>query len=164
MVIARDIMTTEIASVGPDAPTRQIARVLLDRGISAVPVVDERGLLVGMVSEGDLIGRSEADREARRDWWLALLAEGETLHPDFLATLKNNALTARDVMVAPVVSVAETTEAAEIARLLQQHRIKRVPVVRDGRAIGIVSRADLLRAFSAEREDRHDAGHASHRD
>jgi hypothetical protein len=101
-----------------------------------------------MVSEGDLIGRNDRDREARRDWWLAMLAEGENLNPDFLGQLRSQERTARDVMAAPIVSVGEETEIREVARLLAAHRVKRVPVVRDGRIVGIVSRADLLRALA----------------
>jgi CBS domain-containing protein len=160
---ARDVMTTEVVSVAPDAPTHAIARLLLEHGISAVPVVDTSGAPIGMVSEGDLIGRNGADRDARRDWWLAMLAEGENLSPEFLDQLKTKDRTARDVMVAPVVSVAEDTDVAEIARLLAAHRIKRVPVVSGGRMVGIVSRADLLRGLAAlppteTRSSQHGAG------
>jgi CBS domain-containing protein len=146
---ARDLMTTEIVSVSPDTPVRDIANLLLTHKISAVPVVDGVGQILGMVSEGDLIGRGEAEREARRDWWLALLAEGEALNADFLAGLRSSERTARDVMSAPVVRVTEGTDASEIAALLAQYRIKRVPVVRDGKVVGIVSRADLLRALAS---------------
>jgi CBS domain-containing protein len=86
-MFARDIMTTEALSVGPDTPTHKIARPLIDNGISAVPVVDGRRAPIGMVSEGDLIGRNGADREARRDWWLVLLAGGQPLCPEFLGQL-----------------------------------------------------------------------------
>jgi CBS domain-containing protein len=158
---AREFMTKDLVTVSPNTPTPQIAKLLLAHGISAAPVVDGEGAPIGMVSEGDLLGRAEADREARRDWWLTLLAEGEALHPDFLATLRNPQLTAREVMSAPVVRITETTEAREIARLLEKHRIKRVPVVRDDRIVGIVSRADLLRAFTAEHSVPHGAGHIS---
>jgi CBS domain-containing protein len=145
---ARDVMTTAVSSVGPDTAIGEIAKMLRDRGISAVPVVDESGTPIGMVSEGDLIGRDEADREARRDWWLTLLAEGEPLNTDFLAWLRPPQQRARDVMTAPVVTVGEETELREVARLLTAYRIKRVPVLRDGRIVGIVSRADLVRAFA----------------
>jgi CBS domain-containing protein len=147
---ARDVMTTDVVSVAPDTPIRDIAQRLLRNGISAVPVVDDTGAPVGMVSEGDLVGRSDADRLARRDWWLTLLAEGEELHPDFLESLGSNPLKARDVMSAPVMTVAEDTSVVEIARLLAGHHIKRVPVIRDGRMVGIVSRADLIKALASE--------------
>lgn len=149
---ARDVMTTGIISVTPETPIHEIAKLLLKEGVSAVPVVDEGGVPLGMVSEGDLIGRDETAREARRDWWLALLAEGEALHPDFLASLNTHDRTARDVMSSPVVMVGEETDLSEIARLLSAHRVKRVPVLHDGRIVGIVSRADLLRALVAERD------------
>ncbi len=160
---AREFMTKDPVTVSPDTPTPEVARLLLAHGISAAPVVDDGGTPIGMVSEGDLLGRDEADRQARRDWWLMLLAEGEALHPDFLATLRNPQLTAREVMSAPVVRITETTEAREIARLLEEYRIKRVPVVRDDRIVGIVSRADLLRAFTAEHSASHGSGHISER-
>jgi CBS domain-containing protein len=148
---ARDVMTSAVVSVGPDTPTREVAKILRDNGISAVPVVDTGGTLSGMVSEGDLIGRDEPQSEARRDWWLTLLAEGETtLNADFVASLRSSDRKARDVMAGPVVTVGEDTEIGEIARLLTAHRIKRVPVLRDGRIVGIVSRADLVRALAEE--------------
>ena len=145
---ASEVMTRDVATAGPRATTRELARLLLEKGISAVPIVDETGAPIGMVSEGDLIGRSEAEREARRDWWLTLLAEGEALNDQFLASLRSRERTASEIMSAPVVSINETTETSEIARLLTAHRIKRVPVVRQGRIAGIVSRADLLRALA----------------
>jgi len=143
-------MTSAVVSVGLDTPAREIAKILGDRGISAVPVVDADGAPAGMVSEGDLIGRDETSREARRDWWLTLLAEGETVDAGYVASLRAPERTARDVMASPVVTVGEETELSETARLLTAHRIKRVPVLRDGRIVGIVSRADLVRALAAE--------------
>jgi CBS domain-containing protein len=103
--------------------------------------VDNAGIPIGMVSEGDLIGRDETEREARRDWWLTLLAEGEMLNPDFLAGLRSPERVARDIMSAPVVTVGEETDINEIARLLTAYRVKRVPVLRDGRIVGIVSQS-----------------------
>jgi CBS domain-containing protein len=147
---ARDVMTSAVTSVGPDTPIREVAKILRNNGISAVPVVGEAGAPIGMISEGDLIGRDEADREARRDWWLNLIAEGEMLNADFLASLRPLERRARDLMTAPVVTVSEETEVSEIARMLTSYRIKRVPVLRDGRIVGIVSRADLVRALATE--------------
>jgi CBS domain-containing protein len=146
---ASDVMSRDVVSVGPDTPLRDIAKLLLEKGISAVPVVDGAGAPLGMVSEGDLVGRSDAEREARRDWWLTLLAEGEALSDEFLAGLRSHKRSAREIMSAPIVTIGETEEVGEIARLLATYRIKRVPVVRDGRVVGIVSRADLLRTLVA---------------
>lgn len=149
---ARDVMTTTVVSVEPDAPITAIAKTLIEHRISAVPVIDHSGAALGMVSEGDLIGRDEAAREARRDWWLTILAEGEALSPDFLGNLHKPERRARDVMAAPAVTVGEDADLGEVARLLTQYRIKRVPVVHagDGRIIGIVSRGDLVRAMASE--------------
>ena len=144
---ACELMTTEVASVPPEATRKEIAQLLLSRGISAVPVVDRAGSPIGMVSEGDLIGRAEPERKQRRDWWLAMLAEGEQLSEEYVASLGGKEATARDLMSAPLVTVEEDTEATEIAALLANNRIKRVPVLREGHMVGIVSRADLLRAL-----------------
>jgi CBS domain-containing protein len=144
---AHELMTKDVASVPPEATPKEIARLLLSRGISAVPVVDRAGSPIGMVSEGDLVGRGEPERKQRRDWWLAMLAEGEQLSEEYVASLGGKETTARDLMSAPLVTVEENSEAADIAALLARHRIKRVPVLREGRMVGIVSRADLLRAL-----------------
>ena len=117
-------------------------------GFSAIPVVDANGAPVGMVSESDLIRREIDRRTPRRAWWLELLAEGEDLAAEFVDYLKAADRPARDIMAAPVVTVAEDTPIRAIAEALQEHGIKRVPVVRDGRIVGIVSRADLVRALA----------------
>lgn len=145
---ARELMTTQVISVAPDEPAQNIAQLLLEHGISAVPVVDAEGVPIGMVSEGDLIGRGEQERVARHDWWLTLITGQQKIDDAYQARLTAPARTARDVMAAPLVTVEEDTDASEIARLLASYHIKRVPVVRDGRIVGIVSRADLLRAVA----------------
>jgi CBS domain-containing protein len=147
---AREFMTKDVVVVSPDTSIREIARLLLDHSISAVPVVDASGAPMGMVSDGDLIGRAEADREARRDWWLDLMAEGEALAPEFLASRRDQVKTARDIMSAPTVTIDQSAEVCEIVDLFAAYRIKRVPVVHDGRITGIVSRADVLRVWGAQ--------------
>ncbi len=87
-MIARDVMTRDVVSVTSDTPVRKIASLLVKNRISAVPVVDRSGVPIGIVSEGDLIGRRESEREARQDWWLTTLAEGEAANPEFLASLR----------------------------------------------------------------------------
>ena len=96
-------MTASVISVGPDLGIHDLAKLLLDKGISGVPVVDAGGKPIGMVSESDLIGRSGSDQEARRDRWLRLLAEGELLNPEFLASLHSPDRCARDIMASPIV-------------------------------------------------------------
>jgi CBS domain-containing protein len=147
---ARDVMTSPVVTVKPETPLCEVASLLLTHAISAVPVVDSSGAPIGMVSESDLFNHNEHAHEARREWWLTLLAEGSELSPEFLASLRAPERTAREVMSAPVVSVEEDTDIREIAQLLVDYRIRSVPVVRDGRLVGIVSRPDLLRAFAAK--------------
>ncbi|MDZ5650438.1 CBS domain-containing protein [Nitrospirillum sp. BR 11828] len=159
---AHDVMTENVLTVTPDTPVSRIAALLLERGVSAAPVVDSHGGVIGMVSEGDLIDREEAGaaHEARRDWWLALVAEGEQL-PAYWAAVQKRERTARDVMAAPVITVDINTDTTEIARLLITHGIKRVPVVLDGTLVGIVSRADLLKVLAAEPAEKTEPAHRS---
>jgi CBS domain-containing protein len=144
---ARDIMSTNAVTASPGTSVREVARLLLEKHLTALPVIDEHGVPIGMISEGDLVGPDDAAREVRRDWWLSLLAEGQPLSPDFLGWLRSRGRTANSVMSKPVVSVDEDADIGEIARLLAAHHVKRVPVVRNGRLVGIVSRGDLLRAL-----------------
>jgi CBS domain-containing protein len=153
---AREVMTSPIVSATGDTSVRDIAQLLLQNHVSAVPILDKSGAPIGMVSEGDLIGRNPTEGEGRREWWLALLAEGEALGADFLASLRRPERVASDVMSKPVVTVSEDTDAGEIARMLAAHRIKRVPVVRNGQVVGIVSRENLLR-WLANEERGHDS-------
>src|SRR5580658_10842316 len=152
---AGDVMTSAVISATADTPVRDIAQLLLQNHISAIPILDNTGAPIGMVSEGDLIGRDETQRNARHEWWLALLAEGESLSPDFLSGLRHPERVASDIMSRPVITIAEDTDTGEVARLLAAHRIKRVPVVRSGQVVGVVSRENLLRALASE-ERRHD--------
>jgi CBS domain-containing protein len=145
---ASEVMTKDVLSVAPETPRRTVAKLLLERGISAAPVVDADGSVIGMVSENDLLGREVERRIPRREWWLEMLAGGEDLSPEFLEYLRATDRPVRDVMVSPVVTVSEDTSVEAIAEILQRHHIKRVPVLRDGRMVGIVSRADLVRALS----------------
>jgi len=145
---AKDVMTKQVASVGPDASVQEIARLLLGRRISAVPVVDDRGRVIGMVSEGDLMRRPESQTESRSSWWLDLLGGPEERAREYL---KSHGLTARDVMTRKVITADENSPLETIATLLERNRIKRVPVLRGGKLVGIVSRANLLHGLVAAR-------------
>ncbi len=140
---AKDIMTTTIAAVGPEMPVNAIAALLLERRISAVPVVDEDRRVLGIISEGDLMRRGAPARG--RSWWLGAFGEAEDLAREFI---KSHGQRAKDVMTRDVVTVTEEEPVAGIAELLEEKGIKRVPVVRDGQLVGIVSRADLLRLLA----------------
>jgi CBS domain-containing protein len=144
---AADVMTSPAAYVEVETPLREIARLMILEGISAVPVVDQAGNLAGIVSEGDLIRRNTKGQEAKRSWWLDLF-DAHTLHSAaFLAYLERHGLRAKDVMTREVISVVEDTGIVEVARLFEAHHVKRVPVLRGTRLIGVVSRTDLLQAL-----------------
>jgi CBS domain-containing protein len=142
---ARDVMSSPVITAHPETPVVDLARLLVDHCVSAVPVVDG-GRLVGIVSEGDLIRRAETGTERRRSWWLTLVTSPATLAEDYA---RSHGHSAADVMTPEVVTVTPETSLGEIAAVLEERRIKRVPVVHDGRVVGIVSRADLVRVLAA---------------
>jgi CBS-domain-containing membrane protein len=143
---ARDVMTSKVVTVRPDTRVEQIARLLLERRISGVPVVDADERLVGIVTEGDLMRRPEMGTERHRGWWLRLFGDQRERAAEYA---RAHGSRAEEVMTRNVVTVTEETPVAEIARLLEERRIKRVPVLRDGKIVGIVSRANLLQSLAA---------------
>lgn len=142
---ASDILTQEVVTVSPDTTIAEVVRLMLTFRISGLPVVKD-GAVVGIVSEGDLLRRPETGTERRPRHWLQLFSSSETDAADYVRT---HGLTAGEVMTTDVVCIAETTPIAEIATLLESRHIKRVPVARDGKLVGIVSRADLLRSLGS---------------
>lgn len=141
---AIDIMTPKVVSVGPDAEVREIAQLLLKHRISAVPVVDGEHRVIGIVSEGDLMRRVKDDSDQRHSWWLSLFAGGK----DAGDYVKSHGRKAHEVMTPDPLTVEENTPLHSIARMLEKHHIKRVPVVREGKLVGIVSRANLLQGIA----------------
>lgn len=146
---ARDVMASSVITVRPDTSVSDVAAILLNNRISAVPVLDADGALVGIVSEGDLVRRVEAGTERHPSRWLALFSDRGLLAREYL---KSHAARAADVMTTPVVTAAPDTPLDQLADLLERHRIKRVPIAQDGRLVGIVSRADLMRVLAGCRK------------
>lgn len=143
---ARDVMTTNVITVLEDTPVEEVARILLTRRISAVPVIDSDEQVVGVLSEGDLVRRSGTDAETREAWWLEGLADSDDRARSFAQA---RGRLAKDVMSTSVITAGEDDSLAQIARMLEKHRIKRVPIVRHKRLVGIVSRANLLHGLAA---------------
>jgi len=151
---AMDVMTTNVITVEPDTSVQELATLLSDRGISGVPVLDRDNRLVGVVSEGDLLHRAETGTERRtqrrRSRWLDNFASDQEAARDYV---KAHGRTVREIMTRDVISVSDTTELADIATLLETRRIRRVPVVRDGQLVGIISRANLVRALAMTKSE-----------
>lgn len=148
---AADVVTSEVISVGEDALVQDAAKLMADHGISAVPVVARESRVIGMISEGDLLHRAETGTERRRSWWLDMIASTNRLAGEYV---KSHSGQVKDVMTGNVISVTEETPVGDIAILLETNRIKRVPVLRDGKLVGIVSRANLVRALAMTIDER----------
>lgn len=141
---ARDIMTRNVATVAPQTSVHDIARMMTERHISGVPVVDENNNILGIVTEADLLHRVETQTEKKSSWWLTLFSDAEALAREFS---KAHGRTAGDIMTRKVVVVPENAPLDVIANAFDVHRIKRVPVTRDSVLVGIVSRGDIVRAL-----------------
>jgi len=144
---ARDVMTTPVVTVTPDTDIRQIAAILMERRIGGVPVVESGGTIAGIVTEGDLLRLNAPETKKLRDWRLALLLDPAKHAKPLLESLEAK-LTARDVMSAPVMTVPDNAEVLEICKLFADTDIKRVPVTREGRIVGIVSRSDIIKRIA----------------
>ena len=151
---AGDLMTRDVVVVHPETSLLDAVKLMARRKVSGMPVVDDAGVIVGMLSEGDLVRWHEgySEREAR---WLDLLAEGLELAQDFLKEIQNAHYKVKTVMSPGAITVTEDTPARQIADLMHRKSIKRVPVLRDGKLIGIVARSDLVRALALRFEEEH---------
>jgi CBS domain-containing protein len=143
---ARDVMVSPAITIKSTSSVKDVAKILLERRISAVPVVDDQGKLVGIVSEGDLLHRAEAGTERRRSWWLSAFA-GE--HALALEYIKAHSLKVTDVMTTRVITATPDSPLHAVAALLEKNSIKRVPIVENGQLVGIVSRANLVQAVAS---------------
>jgi CBS domain-containing protein len=147
---ARDVMASPVITVKPTSSIQEVAQIFVDRQISGAPVVDDAGRLAGIVSEGDLLHRAETGTERRRSWWLHLLTGPETLAAEYV---RERSPKVADVMTRDVITVGPDTPLRDIAQTLEKRRIKRVPVVENGQVVGIVSRANLIRAIASARSN-----------
>lgn len=145
---ASDVMVSPVITVTPNTSVREVAKLLLEQRISAVPVVDDKQQLVGIVSEGDLMRRSESDTERRRSWWLEAFTSDQTLAAEYI---KAHSRKVADIMTSRVITAAPDTPLHEIAALFEKNSIKRVPIMRDGQLVGIVSRANLIQSVATAR-------------
>ena len=140
-----DLMTRKVVSVTPDTPVIKVAALLVERHLSAVPVADGEGRVLGIISEGDLMRRPETGTERHSSWLSRAFAAPDTLAEHYT---KSHGLAAKDVMTADVVTVGPGTPLAEAADLMERHRVKRLPVTQNERLVGIIARADLIRALA----------------
>ncbi len=142
---ARDVMTSAVISVTPSTPVERLIETLLEHGISGVPVLED-GLLVGIVTEGDLILRERAQRKRSGMAYLfqQLFEDHAKLAQEYR---KAHGLTAEDVMTRGVVTCNPGTPVAEVAHLMAEKHIKRIPVIQDDRLVGIVTRSDIMKAL-----------------
>jgi len=142
---AMDVMVRDVITVRPDDEVAVAIKLLAEHDVSALPVVDDGGKVVGVISEADLMRREEIGTERHRSWWLEAVTPGATLAGEFA---KAHGRKVREIMSDTVVSATEGTPLGEIAGLLEKHRIKRVPILRDGKLAGIVSRSNLIQALA----------------
>jgi len=135
-----------VISVAPDASILECIRLMLQHRISGLPVIDTKGSLVGIVTEGDFLRRVEAGAERKRPRWLEFFTGPSRLAGEYV---QSHGRRVSEVMTPDPVTVGEDTSVEEIVRLMEGHRIKRLPVVHAGKVVGIVSRANLLHALAA---------------
>lgn len=142
---ASDVMTTKVISIRPDATLSEMIKRMLDHRISGLPVIAEDGTLVGVVTEGDCLRRAETGTEVKRSFWRDLLTGSETLANEYIRT---HGRKVSEVMTRDPISVSPDTDLSEVIHIMEKNRIKRVPVVKDGTVVGILSRANLLQTLS----------------
>ena len=141
---ASDVMTTKVVTIGPDSSLSDMIKLMLDHRISGLPVVNAEGKLVGIVTEGDCL-RTETGTEVKRSFWRDLMTGSETLAAEYI---RSHGRKVSEVMTPDPVVVAPDEDLNEVIHLMEKHQVKRVPVVRNGTVVGIVSRANLLQALA----------------
>lgn len=144
-MLVENIMTTPVISVEPSASIRDAAALMLAHRISGLPVVKRDGTLVGMLTEGDFLRRGELGTERKRSWWLELFVSPGKIADEYVHT---HGRKVDEVMSADVVTTRKDASLDEVVETMSRHRVKRLPVVENGKVVGIVARSDLLRALA----------------
>ncbi|MGX5734459.1 CBS domain-containing protein [Bosea thiooxidans] len=144
-MLVQAVMTAPVVSVDPSTSVADAAKLMLSLRISGLPVVQSDGTLVGMVSEGDLLRRSELGTQRKRSWWLEFFASPGKIADEYVQA---NARRVGEIMATNVVTTQRNASLEKVVELMGRHRIKRLPVVQDGKVVGIVARSDLLRALA----------------
>ena len=142
---AMDVMVRDVITVSPDDAVEEAVKLLAEYDVSALPVVDD-DTVIGIISEADLLRREKIGTEKHRRWWLEAVTPATKLAEEFA---KSHGRRVEEVMSTNVISASEDAPLTEIATLLERHRIKRLPILRDGRLVGIVSRSNLIQALAS---------------
>lgn len=140
----RDVMTKPVVSIDAEAPVSLAIRLMLQKKISGLPVVDSNGNLVGVVTEGDFLRRAETGTQHTQSRWLEFLAGPGAVAEDYV---RSHGRKVSEVMTRNVKTVDEATQLKDVVALMERNHIKRVPVLRGKKLVGIVTRANLLRAL-----------------
>jgi CBS domain-containing protein len=154
----REVMTEDVLTIGPEAPLKDVAKILVEHGVSGLPVCDIEGHVVGVISEGDILYKEHDPTEGHVGGPLGWFVDGS---PNVRGAAKAQAITAGKAMTSPAVTIPPYESVAQAARVMCERRVNRLPVVKGGKLVGIVTRADLVRAFTrsdaqVERELRED--------
>jgi CBS domain-containing protein len=145
-MIASDVMVRDVKTVTPGTGIAEVARLMAQNDLSALPVVDDHKQLVGIISEADLLRREEIGTDVRRPGWVEAMTPATTLAAEFT---KSHGRQVKELMSEHVITAREDTPLAEIAAILERRRIKRIPITRDGALVGIVSRGNLIQALAS---------------
>ena len=146
----KDVMTSPVLSVESESPISQAIQLMLEKRISGLPVLDGQGRLVGIVTEGDFLRRTETGTQRRRSRWLEFLIGPGRLADEYTRSHGRKVI---DVMTPDPVTINEQTSLEQVVQIMEKHRIKRLPVLREQKLVGIVSRANLLHALAGVASD-----------
>lgn len=143
---ASEIMTRRVISIEPEATIVQAIKLMLKNHLSGLPVIDRSGKLVGIITEGDFLHRREIGTEIKRNAWFDVIFGSEQSAHDYM---RAHAHTVADLMTRPPITVDGDMSLDKVVHLMERHRIKRLPVERKGKVVGIISRANLMRALAS---------------